>query len=82
MNKYEMMLELNVILEMCKEEAFLEVSKEAILNLKQIEDIELLNYKLNEVDESYILLERMGKFPIHIKSDTNINYLHQIIIQA
>lgn len=75
MNKYEMMLELNVILEMCKEEAFLDVSKDSILSLSPIDDIDLLNYKLDEVDEAYILLERMGKFPIHIKSDTNINFL-------
>ena len=75
MNKHELILELNVILEKCQEEAFLEVSKESILNLEPINDIELLNYKLDEVDEAYILLERMGKFPIHIKSDTDINYL-------
>ena len=75
MNKYEMMLELNVILEMCKEEAFLDVSKDSILSLSPIDDIDLLNYTWDEVDEAYILLERMGKFPIHIKSDTNINFL-------
>ena len=75
MNKYETTLELNVILDKCKEEAFLEVSKQNIIDLQPINDIDLLNIKLDEVDEAYILLERMGKFPIHIKSDTNINYL-------
>lgn len=75
MNKYETTLELNVILDKCKEEAFLEVSKQNIIDLQPINDIDLLNNKLDEVDEAYILLERMGKFPIHIKSDTNINYL-------
>ena len=74
MNKYELMLELDVILNMCKEEAFLNTSKELIINSTPYEDIELLNYILDEVDEAYILLERMGKFPIHIKSDSNINY--------
>jgi len=75
MNKYELLLELNVIFDMCKEEAFLDISKQLIDNLKPYSDITLLNYKLDEVDEAYILLERMGKFPIHIKSNTNINYL-------
>ena len=75
MNKYELMLELDVILNMCQEEAFLNTSKYLIINSTPYEDINLLDYILNEVDEAYILLERMGKFPIHIKSDSNINFL-------
>ena len=75
MNKYENTLELNVIFDRCVEEAFLESSKKMILNSNPINDLELLNYKLNEVDEALILLERMGKFPIHIKSSTDIEYL-------
>lgn len=74
MNKYELMLELNVILNMCKDEAFLNTSKDLIIDSTPYEDIDLLDYILNEVDEAYVLLERMGKFPIHIKSDSNINY--------
>lgn len=75
MNKYELILELNTILKLCSDEAFLEKSKEMILNGTSYNDIELLNYKLDEVDEAYILIERMGKFPIFIKSNTDINYL-------
>ena len=75
MNKYELMLELNVILDKCKEEAFLFKSKDLIINSTPYNDIDLLNDKLNEVDEAYILLERMGKFPIHMKSDVDIHYL-------
>ena len=74
MNKYELMLELNVILNMCQEEAFLKTSKDLIINSSPMNDIDLINYILNEVDESYILLERMGKFPIHLKSDSDIEY--------
>lgn len=75
MNKYELMLELDVILRMCEEEAFLNTSKELIINSNPINNLELLDYKLNEVDEAYVLLERMGKFPIHVKSDTNLTYI-------
>ena len=75
MNKYELMLELDVILNKCQEEAFLNTSKNLILNSTPYNDITLLDYILDEVDEAYILLERMGKFPIHIKSDSDINYL-------
>ena len=45
MNKYETTLELNVILDKCKEEAFLEVSKQNIIDLQPINDIDLLKSK-------------------------------------
>ena len=54
MNKYETTLELNVILDKCKEEAFLEVSKQNIIDLQPINDIDLLNDKLNEAVLSII----------------------------
>ena len=56
MNKHELILELNVILEKCQEEAFLEVSKEAILNLEPINDIELLKYNKLFKEEDIINL--------------------------
>lgn len=74
MNKYEQMLELDVILNMLKEEAFLDSSKEKIDEATPINDIDTLNFMLDEVDEALILLERMGKFPIYIKQDSNIDY--------
>ena len=74
MNKYEIMLELDVILNKCQEEAFLNTSKNLIINSTPYDDLTLLDYILSEVDEAYVLLERMGKFPIHIKSDSDINY--------
>lgn len=75
MNKFELILELNTILKLCSDEAFLDNSKQLILNGSFYDDIELLNHKLDEVDEAYILIERIGKFPIFIKSSTDINYL-------
>lgn len=75
MNKYELTLELDVIMNMLQEEAFLDCSKKVINNLEQINDIDILNYMLDEVDEALILLQRMGKFPIFIKSDSDIDYL-------
>ena len=75
MNKYELTLELDVIMNMLQEEAFLDCSKKVISNLEQINDIDILNYMLDEVDEALILLQRMGKFPIYIKSDSDIDYL-------
>ncbi len=74
MNKYELMLEFNVILNMCQEEAFLETSKNLIINSSPLNDLELIEFILNEIDEAYILLERMGKFPIHLKHDSDIEY--------
>lgn len=74
MNKYELMLELDVIFNMLQEEAFLLSSKELILKSSPQDDLDILNQMLDEVDEALILLDRMGKFPIHIKSDSDIDY--------
>lgn len=74
MNKYELLLELNVILDLCAEEAFLEISKDRILNSRYYNEINLLNQKLDEIDETFIIMERYGKFPIFIKSNSNISF--------
>lgn len=74
MNKYELLLELDVIFNKLQEEAFLISSKEMILNSSPTDDLEVLNYMLDEVDEALVLLDRMGKFPIYIKSDSDIDF--------
>ncbi len=81
MNKYALMLEFNTILDKLKEGCFLEYSKNIIDKLELKNDIDEIQVMLEEVDEAFIILERYGKFPIYIKSETNIEYLLNKIIK-
>lgn len=79
MNKYQKLLEFDVILEMLDSNIFLNTSKTKCMNTPLYKDLETLNIELDKVDEASILLQRMGKFPIYIKSDSDINhYLSKI----
>lgn len=81
MDKYATMLEFNIIVNKLKEEVFLDYSKIIIDNSNFKNDIDEIRIMLDEVDEAFIILERMGKFPIYIKSDTNIEFLLNKVIK-
>ncbi len=75
MNKYYKILELDKIVEMLKEHLFLSVSKKKFDEIELINDIEELDYSLNEVDEATILVERMGRIFIHFSHGCDVSYL-------
>lgn len=79
MNKYEKMLEFDVIINKLKNEVYLDYSKTIIDKTKFSTDLDEVNKNLNDTDEALILIQRYGKFPIYVKKDTDIEYsLHKI----
>lgn len=74
MDKYELMLEFNEIINKLKEEVYLDYSKKIIDETKAMNDLDEINDELNLTDECLIIIQRYGKFPIYFKSDTNIEY--------
>ena len=74
MNKYELMLEFNEIINKLKEEVYLDYSKKIIDETKAMNDLDEINNELNLTDECLIIIQRYGKFPIYFKNDTNIEY--------
>lgn len=79
MNKYEKMLEFDVIINKLKDEVYLDYSKTIIDKTKLSTDLDEVNKNLNDTDEALILIQRYGKFPIYVKNDTDIEYsLHKI----
>ena len=74
MDKYELMLEFNEIINKLKEEVYLDYSKHVIDDTQAMNDIDEINQELDLTDECLIILQRYGKFPIYFKSDSNIEY--------
>lgn len=75
MNKYAQILELPQIFTLLKNEAYFLHTKERIDDLEAFSDFDLLNIEMARVDEALIVRQRMGRFPLYLKHDTDIAYL-------
>lgn len=62
-------LEFNVILDKIAKKAHLGKSREKILNLPLLNDLEEIQRALDEADEAMVLLQRLHRFPLYFISD-------------
>lgn len=70
--KYYNILELNKIINMLKEEVYLESNIDLIASYPISNDIEEIKEMLDETDEASILLQRLSRFPLYFKNDVRI----------
>lgn len=68
-NKYYKTLELDKIFNLIKKHTILDKSDEQLDKNELLNNIEEIQYALDEVDEGTILIQRMGRFPLYFNSD-------------
>lgn len=68
MNKYHVILELNKIIDLVKEEVILEANKEELDKISLMNDIEDIRFALEETDEATKLILRTQRFPLYFNS--------------
>jgi len=72
-NKAKKVLEFDKIIELIKEEALLEKTKDMLDAMLPMSNIDAIRYALNEVDEAQMLINRMGRFSIYFHSNVDYN---------
>lgn len=79
MNKYYHILELDKIIDLVKEEVILDSNKHLLDEVLLMNDLDEINYALDEVDEACVLIERSGRVPLYFHSD--VSYLLSKILK-
>lgn len=79
MNKYHLILELNKILDLVKEEVILDANKEELNKIILMNDLDEIRYALDETDEATRLILRAQRFPLYFNSpiDYYLSKLHK-----
>ncbi|MDD2492623.1 MAG: endonuclease MutS2 [Bacilli bacterium] len=77
MNKYHMILELNKVIDLVKEETILDANKEELSNLVLMNEIDDIRYALEETDEATRLVLRAHRFPLYFNAPMDF-YLSKI----
>lgn len=72
-----MILELNKVIDLVKEEVILEVNKEELSNIVLMNEIDDIRYALEETDEATRLVLRAHRFPLYFNSPMDF-YLSKI----